>query len=131
MRFKQDGNIFILRLEPGEEIMSSIIEFCKEHVHSRGIRDELAPGVVALRTIWGLARREPYFSDPSPMNIDFDEHADDTLRPVVQLLVTSLNRLFLGTRPYWGTENAALHCTWLEKPAHKVLRAFPAPSTSW
>ncbi len=42
------------------------------------------------------------------------------------MLVSSLDRLFLGLRPYWGTEDAPLHCTWVQKPTRKVLRAFPS-----
>ncbi len=110
----------------GTGTIISGIEYCKEKIHTRGIRDELAPGLVMLRTIWGIARREPYFSDPTRMDITLDRQ--DTLRgrPVVQLLITSLQRLFLGLRPYWGQEHGALHSTWIEKPTKKVLRAFPA-----
>ena len=102
------------------------MEYCIEKIHTRGIRDEFAPGLVALRTMWGIARKEPYFSDPTRTDIKLDQN--DTLpdRPVIQLLVTSLQRLFLGLKPYWGQEQGALHCTWIEKPTHKVLRAFPA-----
>lgn len=102
------------------------MEYCIEKIHTRGIRDEFAPGLVVLRTMWGIARKEPYFSDPTRTDITLDQN--DTLhdRPVIQLLVTSLQRLFLGLKPYWGHEQRALHCTWLEKPTHKVLRAFPA-----
>ncbi len=110
----------------GAGTIISGIEYCTEKIHTRGIRDELAPGLVMLRTIWGIARKEPYFSDPTAMDITLDHQ--DTLkgRPVVQLLITSLQRLFLGLRPYWGQEQGALHSTWIEKPAKKVLRAFPA-----
>jgi len=102
------------------------IEYCKQHIHTLGIRDELAPGVVALRTLWGIARREPYFSTPTPTQIERDAQPDPQPRPVIQLLITSLERLFLGLRPFWGREDAPLHCTWLQKPTSKVLRTFPS-----
>jgi hypothetical protein len=100
------------------------IEYCHNNVHSMGIIDELGPGVVAIRTIWGIARKEPYFFDPTPIRIEFDSAADPQTRQVVLLLISSLERLFLGLRPYWGTENAPLHCTWVQRPTHKVFRAF-------
>ncbi len=100
------------------------IEYCHTRVHSMGIRDELGPGVVTLRTIWGLARREPYFSEPTPMRIELDSAADPHTHQVVMLLITSLERLFLGLRPYWGSESAPLHCTWAQRPIRKVFRAF-------
>jgi len=102
------------------------IEYCKHNIHTLGIRDELAPGLVAVRTLWGIARKEAYFSDPTPMQITLDNNTDLHTRPVIQLLITSLERLFLGLRPFWGQEDAPLHCTWLEKPTQKVLRTFPS-----
>jgi hypothetical protein len=91
-----------------------------------GIIDELGPGVVTLRTIWGIARKEPYFSDPTPIRVEFDSAADTQTRQVVLLLISSLERLFLGLRPYWGVENAPLHCTWVQRPTRHVVRAFPS-----
>jgi diacylglycerol kinase (ATP) len=110
----------------GAGTIISGIEYCAEKIHTRGIRDELAPGLVMLRTIWGLARKEPYFSNPTSMDITLDRQETLQGRPVVQLLITSLQRLFLGLRPYWGQEQGALHSTWMEKPTKNVLRAFPA-----
>jgi hypothetical protein len=102
------------------------IEYCHNTVHSMGIIDELGPGVVTIRTIWGIARKEPYFSDPTPIRIEFDSATDTQTRQVVLLLISSLERLFLGLRPYWGIENAPLHCTWVQRPTRKVFRAFPS-----
>ncbi|VAW79936.1 hypothetical protein MNBD_GAMMA13-2048 [hydrothermal vent metagenome] len=102
------------------------MQYCIEKIHTRGIRDEFGPGLMVLRTLWGIARKEPYFSDPTATDICLDQNAALPGRPVIQLLVTSLQRLFLGLKPYWGREQKALHCTWIEKPTHKVMRAFPA-----
>jgi len=100
------------------------IEYCHNRIHSMGITDELGPGVVTLRTIWGIARKEPYFSDPTPIRIEMDAAADPQDRQVVLLLISSLERLFLGLRPYWGSEDAPLHCTWVQRPTRRVFRAF-------
>ena len=108
----------------GTGTIISGIEYCHNTVHSMGIIDELGPGVVTIRTIWGIARKEPYFSDPTPIRIEFDSATDTETRQVVLLLISSLERLFLGLRPYWGVENAPLHCTWVQRPTRKVFRAF-------
>jgi len=100
------------------------IEYCHANVHSRGIKNELGPGLATLRTIWGIARKEPYFSEPTPIRIECDGVPDPQVREVVLITISSLKRLFLGINPYWGSEDAPLHCTWVQKPAHKVLRAF-------
>jgi hypothetical protein len=108
----------------GAGTVISGIDYCKANIHTLGIRDELGPGVVMLRTIWGIARKEPYFSDPTATRIELDGQTDTRIRPVIQLIVSSLERLFLGLHPFWGQEAGPLHCTWIEKPTRKVLRAF-------
>lgn len=110
----------------GAGTIISGIEYCKASVHTLGIRDELGPGIVALRTLWGMARGEPYFSAPTDTRIELDDTSDERTRPMVQLIISSLERLFLGLYPFWGREPGALHCTWIEKPTRRVLRAFPS-----
>ena len=100
------------------------IEYCHSSVHSKGIKNELGPGLVTLRTIWGMARKEPYFSDPTPMRIELDGAADPQVREVVLITINTLERLFLGIKPHWGREDAPVYCTWVQKPVHKVFRAF-------
>lgn len=41
------------------------------------------------------------------------------------LLVTSLNRLFLGMKPFWSTETGPLHCTGLMLPYRHLWRCLP------
>ena len=100
------------------------IEYCHNSVHTMGVRNELGPGLVTLRTIWGMARKEPYFSDPIPIRIELDDRPDTQVRDIVLITINSLQRLFLGIRPHWGSEDAPLYCTWVQKPARKVFRAF-------
>ena len=100
------------------------IEYCHSSVHTMGIKNELGPGLVTLRTIWGMARKEPYFSEPTLIRIEIDGVPDPLVREVVLITINSLQRLFLGIKPHWGSEDAPLYCTWVQKPARKVFRAF-------
>jgi diacylglycerol kinase (ATP) len=110
----------------GTGTIVSGIKYCHANIHTLGIRDELAPGLVVLRTLWGMIRKDTHFSRPTAIDIGLDDTEYGEARPVVQLLVTSLQRLFLGLRPWWGKEPGDLHCTWMEHPSRRVLRAFPA-----
>ncbi|MFQ5643442.1 MAG: diacylglycerol/lipid kinase family protein [Thiogranum sp.] len=100
------------------------IEYCHSNVHTMGIKNELGPGLTTLRTIWGMARKEPCFSDPIPIRIELDDIPDPQVREVVLITINSLQRLFLGIKPHWGKEDAPLYCTWVQKPARRVFRAF-------
>ncbi len=110
----------------GTGAIISGIEYCHSNIHTLGIGDELAPGLVVLRTLWGILRNDARFSQPSAIGIEVDGRDVGANRPVVQLLITSLQRLFLGLRPFWGREPGQLRCTWMEHPSRRVLRAFPA-----
>jgi diacylglycerol kinase (ATP) len=102
------------------------IEYFHDKVHTKGIRDDLGPGLVMLRTIWGIARKDAYFSAPTTMRIEIDAVPDPETREVILFMLSSLERLFLGVHPFWGSESAPLYCTWVQTPARRVLRAFPS-----
>jgi len=101
------------------------IEYCHNNVHSVGIGDEIGPGIALLRTLWGILRKDTRFAAPTRMRIDLDANTGSPPREVLLFLASSLERLFLGMHPYWGQEDAALHCTWVEMPAPRLLRLFP------
>jgi hypothetical protein len=42
------------------------------------------------------------------------------------VFVTSLERLFLGLRPYWGTEPGPLHYTAIGSRPHRFVRLLPS-----
>ena len=41
------------------------------------------------------------------------------------LFASTLERFFLGMRPYWGSEQGALRLTLIENRPERLLRAFP------
>ena len=102
------------------------IEYCHANVHSLGLRDELGPGLTLLRTVWGIARHDPRFAAPVPIAIGINQPPQDEPVNTVLLLVSSLERLFLGMHPYWGTESAPLHFSLVTERPARVLRALPA-----
>jgi hypothetical protein len=42
------------------------------------------------------------------------------------LFITTLERLFLGLRPFWGKGTGPLHYTAVRSPAHHLFRTLPA-----
>jgi hypothetical protein len=102
------------------------IEYSHQNIASLGAGNEIGPGLALLRTLWGMLRNEPRFAAPISLRIGLDTAQDSPPREVLLLLVSSLERLFLGMHPYWGQEPGPLHCTWIEKPAPRLLRLFPS-----
>jgi diacylglycerol kinase (ATP) len=108
------------------------IEYFHQRVRPSGGVHELGAGVAMGRALWGILRRQPPFD--SPLRVAFAPCADHAEPAAWQtltvrlLLVTALDRLFLGMRPYWshGQEgNGALKTTLVESRAERFLWSIP------
>jgi len=98
------------------------IEHCTSHVHRMGLTDEIGPGVTLLRAVWGVLRGDPQFAAAITAHIRSEGQGEATQRQLAILLITSLERLFLGIHPWWGQEQQPLHSTWIEKSAPGLVR---------
>lgn len=102
------------------------IEYCHEKIHSRGVGNEIGPGLAMARTVWGILRRDPRFIQPVNARVILDNPPDTIEQRMLLLLVSSLERLFLGMRPYWGTESGGLHCSMIREDASHFMRTLPS-----
>jgi hypothetical protein len=109
----------------GAAVIYEASEFCHRHIHGRGVQGEWAPGLTAARYVLGVIRGESRYRRSVPMAISLDPGMDQGVElrdDFLMVLVTTVERLFLGLRPFWGTENAPLHVTLIHaRPEH------PAP----
>ncbi|MGI9329762.1 MAG: diacylglycerol/lipid kinase family protein [Gammaproteobacteria bacterium] len=95
----------------------------REHVGSRGLRDELAAGVSLLRGLAGIAGREHAWSkhETRVQMSDREEFAG----PLNLVFATTLERLLLGMRPWWDTQPGPVHLTALAHEPKAFLRTAP------
>jgi hypothetical protein len=101
------------------------VAYCKRNVHRVGLRGEVAPGVTLARFALAMARGDRRIASPVPVGVALDGGARiDADYLIVQ--VTTLDRLFLGLRPFWGTEAAPLRYTSVRARPDAWLRALPA-----
>lgn len=106
------------------------IEYCHEAVHRKGFVDGLGPGICTLRVLIALGRGDPRFVNPVPMRIEmrpaFADPADGRQeQAMLLLLVSTLERLFLGLTPYWGGGDGPLHLTTVRFHPERPLRTLP------
>lgn len=103
------------------------IQLCRRRIHTLGMRGEVGPGLVLLillvRHIWG---RAPQLLPPLRASGELDSKPLDPQQEYFGLLVTTLDRLFLGLRPYWGSERGSLRYTSIGYRPRKKLWAAPA-----
>ncbi len=101
------------------------IELCHQRLYTLGLRNEWAPGVATLRILAAIARRDPAYVAPVSMGVGLNRQPSSPSQDYLVVLVSSLERLFLGLRPYWGCESGALFYTAIRAHPKRVLRALP------
>jgi hypothetical protein len=128
----------ILKVVPGDRALPAYgmfmgagaiiqgIDYCHENVHSRGLGNEIGPGLAMARTIWGIVRRDHRFIQPVPVKVTLNNHTETIEQSMLLLLVSSLERLFFGMHPYWGTEIGPLHYSMIREDASRFVRNLPS-----
>ena len=109
----------------GAGIIYEGIQFCLTRVHTKGLGGELAAGLTLLRFFLAAARRDRRTVHPASIRLGLEGMAMQDM-DVLALLVTTLERLFLGMRPYWGDEEGPLHVTAIRSDASHLLWAAPS-----
>jgi hypothetical protein len=100
------------------------IDLCHGSMNPRGIHGELMPGLIMARLVSALLAGNEKLLPSNEMLIGLDGRGT-TRQRYLFALVSTLERLFLGLHPFWGSEHASLHFTAVKsKPAH-LLRNLP------
>jgi hypothetical protein len=100
------------------------IEYFHRNVNARGLKGELGPGLTIARFLWSASFRRSKFISAVPITIAVDDKPAQEVDCIV-LLISTLERLFLGLYPYWGGEKAALHYTAIGNRPRHLLRSLP------
>ena len=100
------------------------VELWQQALRRRRRAGDLGVAVAVGRVMWGMARRHPPFDGATPLALGFDdEPGTDTA--VSALMVTTLARLTLRMRPYWGDGVGPLTSTWMDARPQRLLRRLP------
>ncbi len=100
------------------------IRFCLDRVHTKGVRGQLAAGGTLARLLVAAVRRDRSLLFPVSVEVALDGGPQEE-REFLLILVSTLERLFLGIRPYWGTEIAPLYYTAVSVRPRHLLKTVP------
>lgn len=100
------------------------IEFCRRSIESRGLTGEFGPGLALARLLLDLIRGQSEHISATSVAVGADGMAPEHHDCMV-LLASTLERLFLGIRPYWGTGPGALPFSAVRSGPRHLLRALP------
>ncbi len=100
------------------------IIYARTHVHPMKVESNLAAGLTLGRLL--LGRVLPRDSTEQilkgeAISVRFDDGTEDSGSHLLSL-VTGMERLVLGSRPFWGGGPGALHYTRIAHPAPRLLR---------
>ena len=89
-----------------------------------GRMGEWGAGLIMVKSMLALMMGNPQDLGPVKAALSLDEGKPSELEYLV-VLVSTLERLFLGLRPFWGDEAGALHYTSLRIPYQNLWRVLP------
>jgi hypothetical protein len=101
------------------------IQFFHNRMNRRGLRGEWAPGLTIALFLLAVASRGGDYVASVPITVGLDQSPPER-RDYLLLMISSLERLFLGLRPFWGKEEKTLHYTAVEARPQHLLRALPS-----
>jgi diacylglycerol kinase (ATP) len=96
------------------------IRFFHAKLQNRGLHGELAHGLILARYLLAVASNRREVVTPQSLTIDWSSGRSEH-RQVILLLISTLERLILGLRPYWGSEQGPLHFTAVEAKPKRLL----------
>lgn len=99
-------------------------QFCLQKVHTRGVRGEIGAGVALARFLWAALLKDRRVVSAVPITIGLNQKAPEN-RNYLLVLITTLQRLFLGLRPFWGSQTKPLHYTAVDDHPRHFLQALP------
>ena len=100
-------------------------QFCLHKIHTRGLRGELGAGVALARFLLAVFLRDRKVVSAVPITTRLNQDPPES-KEYLLVLITTLQRLFLGLQPYWGSEPKPLHYTAVcARPRH-FMRVLPS-----
>lgn len=99
------------------------IRHCKTNVHSKGLKGEMAHLTTLASLLWATT-----FGTRPPGLLEGEDAAIETAEGLTRqgrmllIMATTLDRLVLGSRPFWNTAGRPVRFTAVDYPAPRVLR---------
>jgi hypothetical protein len=99
--------------------------FFHQKVQTRGIRGEIGAGVAMVRFLWAVILKDRNVVSSVPITIALNQNTQQKQKYLL-VLITTLQRLFLGLCPFWGHQRRPLHFTAVDAQPRHFLQALPS-----
>lgn len=121
-----DGAPFLCGMFLGIGGIVAAIDLCKTEAHAIGLESNLASVITLARAIidWLFSRGDSALFRSLEMTVSIDDGGPQRVRRAA-VLVTTLDRLMLGFRPFWNTVGGPVRLTGIAAPPYRLLRYAP------
>ncbi len=109
----------------GTATVSAGVEFFNRRLRPSGIPEAVGSPLAIVRTLLSLAVRGRSLDGLSPRMRVHVNGGPVLEGPVVFLVASTLDRLIVGARPYWGDGEGPIHLTLVEREAQGLFRHVP------
>ena len=100
------------------------VKFSRSSVEQIGITGGIFTFLIMMRSLAGMILGRSK-SEWGPVTMTITRDNGETIQGTFLFaLVSALDCLLLNIRPYWGTENAPLHVTWVDQQRNKLWRSL-------
>lgn len=101
------------------------VRYFHQQIRPTGVRGSLGPALALGRLLFSLLRNKPHPLLPAmPAHISA-EHAKWQYDWLL-VLASTLDRLLVGSRPYWGSEKGPVHFTAVINRPQRLFRVLPS-----
>jgi hypothetical protein len=100
-------------------------QFFHQKVHTRGVRGEIGAGVAFARFCLAVLLKDRKVVPSVPIQVGLNQNAPER-QHYLMVLITTLQRLFLGLSPFWGSQSKPLHYTAIDAHPRYFLQALPS-----
>jgi len=110
----------------GAAVIYQAVAHTQGRLHRVGLRGDLGPGLAFMRFAQAIARGDRNTVSPLPVAIH-DDHGRDLSIDTTLLFASTLHRLLLNLRPFWGdADDGAVRWTAIESGSRSFLANLPA-----
>lgn len=116
----------------GAGAIPDAIELCRRHVYARGLKGNVGMGVTLAGLLLGsvLAGRGNSVLRAHDIGVALDG-GDESRTDRLLVLATTLDRLILGSKPFWNSGGQPIRYTSIAYPPEHLLRSAPKVLYGW
>ncbi len=108
----------------GTGLIYPAIQYSRQHLHPWGLSGAWGSRLALLYFLAAMLRQDKEIITSTRIEVSLDGQPPEKHECAI-LLISTLEQLLLGMRPYWGAETAPLHYTSIQAGPKRLVRSLP------